>query len=269
MSLSGNLKEFNLEEILALISESKKNGRLVLSEKGMEGSISFYEGKITSIDPPFSRPPLTARLKEAKLVSKEVSENLARPLSDNLQQDILLSEEAIKGEALEQFLQEEACRDLAELLSWKEAEFVFETKESPEEPRFDLSLKELLDEARVRLEHLEELRHKLASETSGLRLAAPSFTQKEIILDLNQWRMVRSLSRQETLDDVRHRFGQDSFTFFDTLVALLENHLIEELSVPNATDETSDIPAPSAEKEVKETEENMVPVRGKYISFNK
>lgn len=264
MSLWGNLKEFSLTEILDLISECKKTGQLIMRNKGEEASICFKQGSLSQINTPFAKAPLLSRLREAGLVSADRNETKEeRRVSDSLQREILLSQGVVQRDALDQFLAEEAYRDLAELLSWKEADFVFESKREQAEALLDLKLEEVLTEAQVRLSHLEELRNSLPPDLTALRLAKPASVEKKLTLDSKEWRLICCMCRDESLDNLRREFGQDSFTFFQTLSDLLKEQLLE----PPPTQ--SEPVAPSAqEKAGEKAEPEPTPsFQGKYISF--
>jgi hypothetical protein len=260
LSLWGNLKEFNLLEILEFISERKKTGQLTMRNKGEEASICFRQGSLAQINTPFAKAPLLSRLREAGLVSADRDESKEeRRVSDSLQREILLSQGVVQRDALEQFLSEEAYRDLAELLSWKEADFVFESKREQVEALLDLKLEEALREAQVRLNRLEELKNSLPPELSALRLARLPSAEKRLTLHSKEWRLICCLGREETMDNLRRQFGQDSFTFFETLSELLKDRLLEEPPAPSRSLE---------EKGEEKTEPEPAPsFQGKYINF--
>lgn len=236
MPLWGNLKEFNLQEVLRFIAESKKSGRLVLKSGGEEAAIYFNKGRISQIDSPIAR-----------------------------------ARETIESDELERFLLEEAARDLAELFSWKDAEFVFESVTKQVETPLDLKLEDALREAETKLIRLEELKQTFPPETVPLRLAKLSFPGKKLTLDSEEWRLICCLGKKDTLENIKRRFGRDSFTFYEILAKMLKNRLIEAEPSSSATSGVAKPPASTRqleEKETNESVENPTPVHGKYIRFN-
>ncbi|MFZ3063022.1 MAG: DUF4388 domain-containing protein [Actinomycetota bacterium] len=240
MPLWGNLKEFNLQEVLRFISESKKSGRLVLKSGGEEAAIYFSQGRISQIDSPIAR-----------------------------------ARETIKSDELEGFLLEEAARDLAELFSWKDAEFTFEGQTKQMEALLDLELEDALREAETKLARLEELKQTFPPETSPLRLVKLSFSGKKLTLDSEEWRLICCLGTKDTLENIKHRFGRDSLTFYEILAKMLKNRLIEAEPSSSAVSRVEKSPAPiqpseesAEEKGAEEQAESPTPVQGKYIRFN-
>jgi hypothetical protein len=132
MSFRGELREFELPDILQLISSQKKAGWLKVISKGTCHFVFFRDGKITSTKNPAEEvDPLETYIAKRALLPHDALDRVAAlrrktgmDVQDLLQKEGLLSREDIQG-IFEAMVEE----DIFELITIRNAAYEFETEE--------------------------------------------------------------------------------------------------------------------------------------------
>lgn len=139
MSLTGNLEDLGLGDILQIISLSRKSGTLRISAPRGEARIVFREGQVRGALAPGSPTDFCAMLTASGAVAKddfkyaeEESASTGRRISD-----VLLAKQLITEERLETLRRETAESAVIEIFEWRSGEFCFDIGET-EDPAFEM-----------------------------------------------------------------------------------------------------------------------------------
>jgi len=195
MSFAGDLRTFDLFDLLHWIMGRRKAGQLQMSQRSTKKRMAFRDGELqwsSSNDP---RETIGQALVRDGLVGEEAlfhallkQESDKRRLGEILVADGLLSEPHLVGA-----LRVNAEAQLHELFLWPDGRFEFDDLVVPPETRSDLrvQLQPVLDEGRHRRELWAQLRRRFPSNELTFRLTAdPGSTidpTERRILDLAAW----------------------------------------------------------------------------------
>lgn len=236
MSLQGNLSEFGLQEILNFISDRKKSGRFDIKQNGSKAAILFNKGRVSHVVSPFSKDPLVYRLEEKGFVSGGTSDKMgAGKMTDSAQQEAVLAKNMIEEQDLRDFLLDDLAKDVAEIFSWKEADFTFDTASPPMEAPIEFKLEQLISEAISKSVRLRELKQELPPEGTPMRLGQLASPEDIVSLDAVQWEMVSCFTKELTTDELKDNFSRDSFTFYETLAKMMKHHILEAKATPSVS----------------------------------
>lgn len=139
MSLTGNLEDLGLGDILQIISLSRKSGTLRISALRGEARIVFREGQVRGALAPGSPVDFCAMLTASGAVAKddfkyaeEESASTGRRVSE-----VLLAKQLITEERLETLRREVAESAVIEIFEWRSGEFCFDIGET-EDPALEM-----------------------------------------------------------------------------------------------------------------------------------
>jgi len=131
MSLEGNLRDFNILEIIQLLGQQGKSGILRSWKEGEEKvEVYFFEGKVVHAVPsPKSKiDPIGEKLVKAGFLSKEglkrvleEQKKAPRPLGE-----IIVSEGLVSEEVVRETLCNQVYEIIYDLFHWQEGQFRFE-----------------------------------------------------------------------------------------------------------------------------------------------
>lgn len=128
MSISGNLQDVSVADVLQFIHLGRRTGTLVLRRDDERGMIGFHRGKLVSAGSP-GTPKLGELLLEEGLVSREALDEAVRlqqsePERRSLGQ-ILIALEAIVPETLRRVVGQQIEATISELVGWERGVFEF------------------------------------------------------------------------------------------------------------------------------------------------
>ncbi|MFC1848960.1 DUF4388 domain-containing protein [candidate division CSSED10-310 bacterium] len=130
MSLTGNLEDLALSDIIQIIHLSRKTGTLALNSKTGNGMIIFKEGHIIQASSPIGQQLTTDILLAEDLISHQQIEQAISLQQTQYQQlamsSILIKLDYISRSVLEDVLKEQIRQDVFHLLQWTEGYFNFE-----------------------------------------------------------------------------------------------------------------------------------------------
>jgi Flp pilus assembly protein TadD len=152
-SIRGELKSFQLFDVLEFLRIQSKTGSLVISSRHGAGVIRLVQGALTSASAP-GTPRLGDVLVEHRLLSRgQVAAALGRQQEDSSEAlgSILLDEKLIDRTQLTRIVFEQALTALGEMTSWTEGAFSFHPSEGGEAPPISFSIQQVvLELMRVR-----------------------------------------------------------------------------------------------------------------------
>jgi len=146
-SISGELKSFQLFDVLEFLRLQSKSGSLVVSSRRGAGIVRLTEGALTSASAP-GTPRLGDSLREKGLVTlAQLNEALGKQrgrADDNVEAlgAILLRDKIIDRSQLGKIVFEQALTALEEMTSWTEGAFSFHPCDGAEAPPVSFSLQQ-------------------------------------------------------------------------------------------------------------------------------
>jgi hypothetical protein len=136
MSFVGKLEEFQLSDLLQIISTNEKSGKLNLTRHDTQGVIVFRQGKIIYAASSSARETLGFLLLSEDLITEE---QLLKALEIQHQADeekrlgsILVEGGALSSEALERVVRKQLEEVLNEFMAWEKGFFKFERLDLPD-----------------------------------------------------------------------------------------------------------------------------------------
>ena len=136
MSFVGKLEEFQLSDLLQIISTNEKSGKLNLTRHDAQGVIVFRQGKIIYAANSSARETLGFLLLTADLITEQ---QLLEALEIQHQADeekrlgsILVETGALPSEALERVVRTQLEKVLNEFMDWDKGFFKFERLDLPD-----------------------------------------------------------------------------------------------------------------------------------------
>ena len=149
-SISGDLKSFQLFDVLEFLRLQRKTGSLVVSSRHGAGLVRLFAGAVTSASGPRVKR-LGEALVEAGLITPT---NLELALALQRQESardgaeslgsVLLREELIAEERLTAAIKLQVLTALEDMLSWKEGAFSFHPTDEGEAPPITLDLQDIM-----------------------------------------------------------------------------------------------------------------------------
>lgn len=226
MALRGNLRDFDIEEILRFISAGKKNGALEIDSGREKVTFYFNSGQLYFVHRP-SRPySVTEKVLKSKLLNPDVAQKVKQgklfPLSS-----VELSEEA--REKIKSFM----IRDLADLAAdvfvWKDGEFQFKPGEKRvgEDWGIAVDLDRFMEEVRKNSEIIVRFYRYSDTTDAPLRLKKDIDLDEDIILTGREWLFICVLQDGMTIEEVAEKMGIGTGSAISIATILLEKGLIE------------------------------------------
>jgi hypothetical protein len=157
MALQGNLRDFQVTEILQLLGSQKKTGCLKLEWNTERAQIHVVDGRIVGTRTPGMRPddPLLLFLLKVHRLSDEQRRGLLsiHKESNRDLEDLLVNGRYLDVEELKLYLERQILNDLMRVVRWDNGAYRFEPKEVwPTPPLVRLSMEGALIEAARRVD---------------------------------------------------------------------------------------------------------------------
>jgi hypothetical protein len=236
MSFRGELREFELPDILQLISSQQKAGWLKVISKGNCHFVFFRDGKITSTkNPADEKDPLEDYIARKGLLTDDQMDRVAavRRKTGMDVQDILQKEGLLDADDIQEIFDAMVEQDIFELMSIRSGTYEFETEERPgplPEGSLAAEIGPILMEGARKADEVSEMRKALGPEDGVLvltpvgREAKPESVDERALLEL--------VNGVRGIDTVIEDSGLDRYTatraLFDCArqgwVSLLKKH---------------------------------------------
>lgn len=178
MSFRGELREFELPDILQLIASQKKAGWLKVISRGKCHFVFFRDGKITSTkNPSEENDPFEDFIIRRGVLTDEQADRVAaiRRKTGMDVPDILKKEGLLAPEEIQEFFEAMVEQDIFELMSIRTGTYEFETEERPAplpEGALSAEIGPILMEGARKADEVTEMRKALGPEDGVLVLSA-------------------------------------------------------------------------------------------------
>ncbi len=213
MSFRGELREFELPDILQLIASQRKAGWLKVISKGTCHFVFFRDGRITSTkNPADESDPLEEYIDRQGVLTTDESDRVAaiRRKTGMDVQDIVIKEGLLSEDDVREMFESMVEEDIFELMSIKQGTYEFETEERPEplpEGALSADIGPVIMEGARKADEVSEMRKALGPEdgilvlTPAGRSADPPLEEEKAILSLvNGVRSIDATIEESGLD---------------------------------------------------------------------
>jgi hypothetical protein len=221
MSFRGELREFELPDILQLIASQKKAGWLKVISKGTCHFVFFRDGKITSTkNPSAENDPLEDFVVRKGVLTDEQADRVAaiRRKTGLDVPDILKKEGLLSPEEIQEFFEAMVEQDIFELMSIRSGTYEFETEERPgplPEGALSAEIGPILMEGARKADEVSEMRKALGPEDGVLVLSAVG--RKASPEHADQKTMLALVNGVRTIDAIIEESGLDRYAATRTL----------------------------------------------------
>ncbi len=243
MALKGNLRDFNLHQLLNLINLAHKTGALtVQSQNGHRQSayLFFREGKLIHA----ALDNHTARLTDIMVKVGKLSPEQAQAVRQRSRVDtdkelglLLIHNGYLNQNDIIQGVRAYLLEIVYQLFTWPEGDFRFEPNLLPPEERITipLSLENVLVEGGRRQHEWQRLREEIPDLDLPLRFAErPSTNLRSINLSVEQWKVISFINSRNTIRQIAQYLGMDDYNVRRIVQSLCRAGLVE-LAQPAAT----------------------------------
>jgi hypothetical protein len=213
MSFRGELREFELPDILQLIASQQKAGWLKVIWKGNCQFVFFRDGKITSTkNPADETDPLETFILRRGYLTEDQADRVAaiRRKTGMDFQDILQKEGVLGREEIQEIFDAMAEQAIFELMSIRHGQYEFETEEAPEplpEGALVADIGPILMEGARKADEVNEMRRFLGPEGGVLALTpagrvpdSPTLEEAALLALVNGVRAIDAVIEESGLD---------------------------------------------------------------------
>ena len=238
MSFRGELREFELPDILQLIASQQKAGWLKVISKGKCHFVFFRDGKITSTKNPAEEiDPLETYIKKRGLLPHEALDRLAalRRKTGMDVQDLIQKEGLLPREEVLRIFEAMVEEDIFELITMRDATYEFETEDrSAPAPKGTLAadIGPILMEGARKADEITEMRKGLGSGNERIVLTTQGrdrekgHEQEEQVLAL--------VNGVRTIDVILEECHLDRYTATRILFELAKKGIVARLKAAAA-----------------------------------
>jgi hypothetical protein len=256
MELEGNLKAFQLPDILRFLAMGRMTGRLSFSSGGRVVELVIKDGSLIGVGSTERFLKLGQMLVYAGRIGRkaldEVLEAVRESSRGQMTGEILIERNLASREEVEQALKLQIKEELWELFSWTDGSFKFEhaTGKAMQRELVSLEIEPLIEEAAQQMEKWRQISGSLgnANEVFVVRpdLAAPP----EARLTPGTWRVLSLINGRHSIQALVYLSGLGKFETLSALDRLMSLQIIEPIQRrarrPRAASDMQLMPAPPA-----------------------
>lgn len=237
--LEGSLSEFQLPDVLRIISISQKTGVLEVEGAEARGWLFFRDGAIQGAISSVTAEPLTALMVRNGSLQEEDLDQVVKTQegeeSGNGKSigDLLQEKELIGSEALEHFVNERIFDVLIHLLPWNHGYFKFVSMPIPE--TYDLGVsaevEELIAEGERRRGLWAGMKVTIPSRDMVFQKISSPPHDSAIAIKTEEWRLLSLINGAREMDEVAALAGLGEFAAVEVFCSLVEAGLIEKVEL--------------------------------------
>jgi hypothetical protein len=215
LSLTGDLKDFGLLQLLSLMQVTGKTGSLTLERRGETATLFFRNGELLQVRTPASRSEsLPAALLRAGRIDREQHQQIesGAPASEKAAALFMTDQGILSREEIVQFVRERSIAGLYRLITWLDGSFRVEIDALPPDEDITAStdIASILEKGQSYLDEWRKYFARVPDLSKNIRLLPqPRDGAQEIKLSLAEWQTVVSLARKVSLVDIAERMELD------------------------------------------------------------
>lgn len=235
MELEGNLKAFQLADILRFLAMGKMSGMLTFNNNERTIKLTIRDGAIIGAAAGDRFPRLGQMLVYNGLLTRkqldEVLESQRDATAPRMLGEILVEKGWVPLEQVEAALKLQIREDLWDLFSWSDGQFKFEHGLRPGQHRamVTLEIEPLIDEGLQQLEHWQVISSNLGDPNLVFRVALEISGPPEVRLNPNTWRVLSLINGRHSINVLMYLSGLGRFETVCALDRLLQMQMIEPL----------------------------------------
>jgi hypothetical protein len=215
MSFRGELREFELPDIMQLIASQRKAGWLKVMTRGKTQFVFFQDGRITSTQNPNEEgDPLEGYVRRRGILSGEQLDRFAAARRSGLASHKILQEEGfLEGDEIQELFEAMVEEDIFDLMSIKSGTYEFETEggvASMPEDALSADIGPILMEGARKADEIAEMRAALGPE-EGVLVLTPAGRAPEINFD-EERQLLALVNGVRTIEEVLEECGLDRYT---------------------------------------------------------
>ncbi len=248
MALKGNLRDFNVVQLLNLIHLARKTGGLTIDQNGKQAYLAFREGKLIYASVNGAGSQLATALRQSGMITQEqarVLESRAGTRSDKDLGLLLINAGYVSQSDVLESVRADILNNVYPLFTWSEGAFQFESGSLTDDGviTVPIDLENVIMQGTRRLEQSEQLKEELPDLSVSLRFAdRPRANFRDINLSVEEWRIISFINPRNTIRQIAHYNNMSDFEIRRVVYGLLQAGLVE--IVPSGRSESSDEAAP-------------------------
>ncbi|MCX7831283.1 MAG: DUF4388 domain-containing protein [Actinobacteria bacterium] len=225
MSLKGNIKDFQLDEIVRFIEAGKKTGALEI-QNGPEAAVLYFKkGSLYFVHRGSKPISITEKVLNSGIIEEDIAQKIKSgkifpPETANL------SEEARKKVA--QMIFDELVEQTADIFSWSEGTFVFKNNEkrTGEDWGVTIDTTRFLEKVRKHSEVFKRFSEHAKTLKTVIELNKNISPDEDIIITGKEWKFLSAWKPGMTIEEVAKNSGISLLTAITLATNLMEKGLI-------------------------------------------
>jgi hypothetical protein len=233
MALKGNLRDFNLTQLLNLVSVARKSGTLVVEDGPQQALLFFREGKLVCARTGQADGGLLDVLERSRRISSAQARLLKQRHRGMTEQELglmLVNASYITQQEALASLQAHFLEVVNELFGWREGQFRFENDRLPPEGAITLriGLDDLILDGSRRQQEAQQLLEEIPSLDMALKFVErPGTDIRQLKLSREEWRVVRYVNPKNSLRQIARTLKMSDMEIRRTAYTLLQASLVE------------------------------------------
>lgn len=233
MALKGNLRDFNITQLLNLINLARKTGTLAIESTGQQAQICFKEGKLVFAALGKQDGYLAQVLYRAGKLSQEQTRAIlsrAGSTSDKRLGMMLIEAGHVTQDDILRSVGEHTQAVIFRVFTWPDGTFRFEPNLLPPEDRITvpINLENIIMEGTRRLKEREQLQDELPNLDMALRFTdRPDARLRNINLSVEEWRVVSFINPRNNIRQIAKANNMSDFQIRRIIYGMLQAGLVE------------------------------------------
>jgi hypothetical protein len=233
MALKGNLRDFNLTQLLNLINLARKTGMLFIEASGQQAQICFREGKLVFASLDSQEGHLAQVLFKAGKLSQDQTRTIltrAGTTNDKRLGMMLIEAGHVTQEDILSSLRKHTQDVVFRVFTWGDGTFRFEPNTLPPEDRITvpMNLENIILEGTRQVKEWEELQDELPNLDMALRFTdRPDARLRNINLSVEEWRVVSFINPRNSIRQIAKANNLSDFQIRRIVYGMLQAGLVE------------------------------------------
>ncbi len=233
MALKGNLRDFNLTQLLNLINLARKTGTLSIEASGQQAQISFKEGKLVFASLGDQDGHLAQVLYKAGRLSQEQTRTIlsrAGTTSNKRLGMMLIEAGHLSQDDILRSVRQHTQDVVFRVFTWPVGTFRFEPNVLPPEDRITvpINLENIIMEGTRRVKEWEQLQDELPNLDMALRFTdRPDARLRNINLSVEEWRVVSFINPRNSIRQIAKANSMNDFQIRRIVYGMLQAGLVE------------------------------------------
>lgn len=234
MALQGNLKDFNLVQLLNLINLTRKSGKLAIERNKQEANLYFQDGRLLFASVPGHTQPLDQVLLQAGKITPDQARDVTQA-GDTTDKGLavrLVDFGYMSQDDILQQLRNRAIETVYSLFTWQEGPFRFESNITlpGEFIAVPIRLESIIIEGSRRAQEWEKLNQQVPDLNVVVRTTSqPTGSQtRQINLTFDEWLLIPMVSDgRHTIQEIARHHNMDDYKIRKIMYRLIAAGLVE------------------------------------------